>query len=76
MIGAPKSGTKMSLNSVKENVIPENGDKVCTEFGDKQGNSPNSVMNSSLAGIGHIYDNLIVCSKLEMDESVLFIRTC
>ena len=55
MIGAPKSGTKMSLNSVKENVIPENGDKVCTEFGDKQGNSPNSVMNSSLAGIGHIY---------------------
>ena len=51
MIGASKSGTKMSQNSVKENVIH----KEWRQFGDKKGNSPNSVMNSSLAGIGHIY---------------------
>ena len=31
------------------------GDEACTEFGDKKGNSQNSVMNSSQAGIAHIY---------------------
>ena len=35
----------------------EKGDEACTEFGDKKGNSQNSVMNSSQAGIAHIYDH-------------------
>ena len=33
----------------------EKGDEACTEFGDKKGNSQSSVMNSSQAGIAHIY---------------------
>ena len=33
----------------------ENKNKTCTEFGDENKDSPNSMMNSSSAGIGHIY---------------------
>ena len=48
----------MSLNSVKKMWFTEKGDEACTEFGDKKGNSQNSVMNSSQAGIAHIYDEI------------------
>ena len=50
----------MSLNSVKKMWFTEKGDEACTEFGDKKGNSQNSVMNSSQAGIAHIYGFLAI----------------
>ena len=50
----------MSLNSVKKMWFTEKGDEACTEFGDKKGNSQNSVMNSSQAGIAHIYEFYIL----------------
>ena len=53
--GAPKSGGKCHWIQWKKMWFTENGDKACTEFGDEKGNSPNSVMNSSLAGKVHIY---------------------
>ena len=40
----------------KKMWFTEKGDEACTEFGDKKGNSQNSVMNSSQAGIAHIYE--------------------
>ena len=75
--GAPKSGGKCHWIQWKKMWFTENGDKACTEFGDEKGNSPNSVMNSSLAGIVHIWVNFFRTVKMvKMWHFFIFLELC
>ena len=54
----------------------EKGDQACTEFGDKKGNSQNSVMNSSQEGIAHIYALQILQDRINFSEFFFLFEEC